>query len=160
MANPVLPYPNLDFVPLDILTAAEQNMLVANINYLSTFSAGLADGSNLSNGIILPRHFSSDFNYSTTEQKTGWKYKGKDIYCKVIENLTYTAGQRIDVAHNIPVDTPISFKGITATNTTFPFTSASNTNLGGRLNRTVTSIFADTAIGSGTATVIIEYTKN
>lgn len=30
-----LPYPDMDFVPLDILTAAEQNQLVANIEYLA-----------------------------------------------------------------------------------------------------------------------------
>ena len=63
MATVTLPYPNIDFVPLDILTAAEQNMLVANINYLADFSNGLADGSNLSNGIIQPRHIKfADFD--------------------------------------------------------------------------------------------------
>lgn len=30
-----LPYPDMDFVPLDILTAAEQDQLVANIEYIS-----------------------------------------------------------------------------------------------------------------------------
>lgn len=30
-----LPYPNMDFVPLDILTAQEQDQLVANIEYIA-----------------------------------------------------------------------------------------------------------------------------
>ena len=30
-----LPYPDMDFVPLDILTAAEQDQLVANIEYIA-----------------------------------------------------------------------------------------------------------------------------
>lgn len=30
-----LPYPSMNFVPLDILTAAEQNQLVANIEYIA-----------------------------------------------------------------------------------------------------------------------------
>lgn len=45
----VLPYPNMDFVPLDILTAAEMNELVANIEYISTqfpvATANIADTS-------------------------------------------------------------------------------------------------------------------
>lgn len=31
-----LPYPNMNFVPLDILTASEQNHIVANIEYIAT----------------------------------------------------------------------------------------------------------------------------
>ena len=30
-----LPYPDMNFVPLDVLTAAEQNQLVANIEYIA-----------------------------------------------------------------------------------------------------------------------------
>lgn len=56
MAILTLPHPNIDFVPLDILTAAEQNQLVANINALAMFANGLADGTNLSDDIVLPRH--------------------------------------------------------------------------------------------------------
>lgn len=49
-----LPYPNMDYVPLDILTAAEMNQMVANDQYLANMW-GLTD----TNGIILPRHLSS-----------------------------------------------------------------------------------------------------
>lgn len=44
-----LPYPGMDFVPLDVLTAAEQDQLVANIEYIANqFPIGasnIADGS-------------------------------------------------------------------------------------------------------------------
>lgn len=55
MATPVLPYPDMDFTPLDILTAAEMDQMVANDQYLRDFCAGLADGSNLSDGVIQAR---------------------------------------------------------------------------------------------------------
>lgn len=55
MATPVLPYPNMDFTPLDILTAAEMDQMVANDQYLRDFCAGLADGTNLSDGVIQAR---------------------------------------------------------------------------------------------------------
>lgn len=47
-----LPYPNMDFTPLDILTAAEMDKMVANDQYLANFCAGLADGTNIGNGVI------------------------------------------------------------------------------------------------------------
>lgn len=54
MANPILPHPNMDFTPLDVLTAAELDQMVANIQYLTNFCKGLANGSNLDNGSVLP----------------------------------------------------------------------------------------------------------
>ena len=59
MATPVLPYPNMDFTPLDILTAAEMDQMVANDQYLRDFCAGLADGTNLSDGVIQARKLDS-----------------------------------------------------------------------------------------------------
>ena len=55
MATPTLPYPNMDFTPLDVLTAAEMDQMVANDQYLRDFCAGLADGTNLSDGVIQAR---------------------------------------------------------------------------------------------------------
>ena len=60
MATLNLPYPNMDFVPLDILTAAEMNQMVANDQALATFANGLADGTNLSDGIVLTRHLAAN----------------------------------------------------------------------------------------------------
>jgi len=50
-----LPYPNMDFTPLDVLTAAEMDQMVANDKYLADFCAGLADGTNIGNGMIQAR---------------------------------------------------------------------------------------------------------
>lgn len=52
MATPTLPHPNMDFTPLDILTAAEMDKMVANDQYLRDFCAGLANGTNIENGVI------------------------------------------------------------------------------------------------------------
>ena len=68
MATPVLPYPNMDFTPLDILTAAEMDQMVANDQYLRDFCAGLADGTNLSDGVIQARKLS----LATTTTSDGW----------------------------------------------------------------------------------------
>lgn len=46
MALPTLPYPSMDFTPLDVLTAAELDQMVANIEYLRTYAESLADGTN------------------------------------------------------------------------------------------------------------------
>lgn len=53
-----LPYPDMDFVPLDILTAAEQDQLVANIEYIAN-QFPLA-GSNIGTGAIGTSQLSSN----------------------------------------------------------------------------------------------------
>lgn len=69
MATPVLPYPDMDFTPLDILTAAEMDQMVANDQYLRDFCAGLADGTNLSDGVIQARKIDwSTFDQFSPEQ--------------------------------------------------------------------------------------------
>ena len=86
MATPVLPYPDMDFTPLDILTAAEMDQMVANDQYLRDFCAGLADGTNLSDGVIQARNLVPAIgDYSTSEQDTGFTWvDGKHIYKKTI----------------------------------------------------------------------------
>lgn len=54
-----LPYPNMDFTPLDVLTAAEMDQMVANDKYLADFCTGLANGTNLENGMIPLRKLKS-----------------------------------------------------------------------------------------------------
>lgn len=56
-----LPYPNLSFVPLDVLTADEMNQIVANYTYI----AGITE-------------------YSTTEKRIGTWIDGKPLYRKVV----------------------------------------------------------------------------
>lgn len=46
MSKITLPNPNLEFVPLDKLTASQQNQIVANINAVKDFVDGLARGEN------------------------------------------------------------------------------------------------------------------
>ena len=86
MATPTLPYPNMDFTPLDVLTAAEMDQMVANDQYLRNFCAGLANGTNIDNGVILPSKLVNSFtSYTTDEVDTGFKWTdGKAIYRKVI----------------------------------------------------------------------------
>lgn len=53
-----LPYPDMDFVPLDILTAAEQDQLVANIEYIanqfpvSSIDSNAVDTAQIKNGAV------------------------------------------------------------------------------------------------------------
>lgn len=49
MAFAVLPYPSMDFVPLDVLTADELDQIVANINAVNN---GSADTSQIANNAI------------------------------------------------------------------------------------------------------------
>lgn len=75
-----LPYPNLSFVPLDVLTADEMNQIVANYTYI----AGITE-------------------YSTTEKRIGTWIDGKPLYRKVV---TYQFDTQIPsgvttIPHNI-----------------------------------------------------------
>ena len=114
MAILTLPHPNIDFVPLDILTAAEQNQLVANINALATFANGLADGTNLSDDIVLPRHI-KNATYSTSEELVGTWIDDKPIYQKSLTFNTTGSGTEETGANNETfdyIDTLISMNAI------------------------------------------------
>lgn len=96
MATPVLPYPDMDFTPLDILTAAEMDQMVANDQYLRDFCAGLADGTNLSDGVIQARKL--DFStFSTQEQIIGEWTDGKTLYRKVVDTGVISGADNIIV---------------------------------------------------------------
>lgn len=77
----VLPYPNMDFTPLDVLTAAEMDQMVANDKYLADFCTGLANGTNLENGMIPLRKLKP--NYSKEPIEIGTWIDGRKIYRKV-----------------------------------------------------------------------------
>lgn len=100
-------------------------------------------------------------NYSTSEHDTGIKWTdGKTIYRKVITGVTCTIGATVNTAHGISIDTPISFKGFfEGSNTTFPVYFNSTTFISGRLNQTNISTALGSGVATGSATVIIEYTK-
>lgn len=119
MATPVLPYPDMDFTPLDILTAAEMDQMVANDQYLRDFCAGLADGTNLSDGVIQARKLTPGIgNYSTSEVDTGFTWvDGKSIYKKTISIGALPNNTTKNVAHGITsIDKIINWTGA-STNT-------------------------------------------
>lgn len=109
MANAVLPYPDMDFTPLDILTAAEMDQLVANDQYLANFVNGLADGSNLSDGVIQARKIDFDTVKSVDfGLLSGWTSNASDpLTVERWGKFVFIRG-RVDYSGNIPVsDTQI-----------------------------------------------------
>lgn len=72
----VLPYPDLDFVPLDILTAEEMNQIVANYTHIA-------------NQFPITSQNIDFTTYTTTEQRVGTWLDGKPIYRKVITSTTF-----------------------------------------------------------------------
>ncbi len=94
-----LPYPNLDFVPLDRLTAAEVDMLHANTKYLADLW-----GSTDSNGIILPRHIVRGAYlpvFSLTEVICGSTDDGRIIYGRSYRFPTTPGPSQVTVPHGI-----------------------------------------------------------
>ena len=85
MALTTLPYPNMDFVPLDILTADELDQIVANIEAINNATIGVSSIAN--NAITTPKIADGAI---TTEKldadATGMVYLGKSM-------LTATASQ-------------------------------------------------------------------
>ena len=57
MAITTLPYPNMDFVPLDILTATELDQLVANIEAINNSNI---TATAIANGAVMASKFGSD----------------------------------------------------------------------------------------------------
>ncbi len=76
-----LPYPNMDFTPLDVLTAAEMDQMVANDKYLADFCTGLANGTNLENGMIPLSKLKPV--YSKDRIEVGTWIDGRKVYRKV-----------------------------------------------------------------------------
>ena len=78
-----LPYPSMNFVPLDVLTAAEQNQLVTNIEYIaSQFPAAKQD--NFPNPAQATAYYGTPITITTA---------GKYIcYCSVETYATGTSG--------------------------------------------------------------------
>lgn len=66
MALTTLPYPSLDFVPLDILTAEEMNQIVAN--YTAINNATIGTGQLANNSITTPKLA----NKAVTSDKVDW----------------------------------------------------------------------------------------
>lgn len=99
MALCVLPYPNMDFVPLDVLTADELDQIVANINAINAVSLPTKVSDLTNDSGFLP---ASNLNYSTSEIDTGTTWiDGKKIYSKTIKITSPTKDATTDYAHGI-----------------------------------------------------------
>ena len=168
MATPVLPYPDMDFTPLDILTAAEMDQMVANDQYLRDFCAGLADGTNLSDGVIQARKLVPGIsNYSTSEQNTGFRWKdGKTIYKKTIDfgalpNTTNKAANLNISNLGTIIDSEAFCIYPNGINFPLPFTNTNDFASSVMLNFTATQVVITTGSDRSGATgyVTIYYTK-
>lgn len=106
-----LPYPSMDFVPLDILTASELDQMVANIEYIASGSVFPLATANIANNAITTAKIADnavtsskiDFTtYSNTEKACGTWTDGKTIYKKTIYyNNTSSASNYFDMATGI-----------------------------------------------------------
>jgi len=99
MAIAVLPYPNMDFVPLDVLTADELDQLVANINAINsaTIPTNITD---LTDNVGLITN--TNIGYSTSEKDTGLTWTdGSHIYAKTVHFGTAPNNASKQVAHGI-----------------------------------------------------------
>ena len=99
MALATLPYPNIDFVPLDVLTADELDQIIANQNAINAVSlpTKVSDLTNDSGFLEATK-----LDYSTSEVDTGTKWiDGKKIYSKTIKITSPTIDATTDYAHGI-----------------------------------------------------------
>lgn len=103
MAITPLPYPGMDFVPLDILTAAEMDQIVANYEAINnaTIGTGAIADSAITNAKIADGTITSDkidianfapFKYTNEEQAIGVWIDGKTIYRRA---FSFTTGSAI-----------------------------------------------------------------
>lgn len=120
-----LPHPGMVFTPFDILTAAEENQIVDNIE-------ALADGSGIGDGAVTADKI--DFttlafgNYSTSEVDTGFKWvNGKTIYKKTISFGALPNNTVKTVAHGISYEYIISVNSTAQANdgTLYPIPAVS-----------------------------------
>lgn len=85
MALTTLPYPNMDFVPLDILTADELDQIVANIEAINNASIGT---SAIANGAITTAKLDAD--------AVGMVYLGKTVLTANASSMTFTTATKYD----------------------------------------------------------------
>lgn len=93
----VLPYPKLDFVPLDVLTAAEMNQMVANCNALADFwnsdkSKEFIDADKIAARTIT----SAEIKYGTKFPVYGWRSELPDDSYTINNDGHIYAKVRID----------------------------------------------------------------
>ena len=103
MSLTTLPNPNMDFTPLNVLTADELDDMVENIEAINNATIQTAS---IANGAITKAKLAQDAfsNYSTSEVDTGATWiDGKKIYKKTIDcGAEPATNSDKDVAINIP----------------------------------------------------------
>jgi hypothetical protein len=100
-------------------------------------------------------------SYSTSEVDTGKLWiDGKRIYRKVFTGITGTQNATVDTAHSLSVSTMIAcFGNWPSSGTTIPIYQSSTAFITVRANATNISVSVGSGVASGTATVVLEYTK-
>lgn len=106
-------------------------------------------------------------NFSTTEQPTGQKWiDGKDVYFKVYTGVQLSSNTDITVDNNFTYDSIVrimaTVKDVSGDDTYItPFQSFGALNNDGAIPRVVNNRLSVNCVGtvSGTATIVIEYTK-
>lgn len=89
MALTTLPYPNMDFVPLDILTADELDQIVANIDAINNATIGVS--SIASNAITTPKIADGAITTAKLDANaTGMVYLGSTVLTATADRITFT----------------------------------------------------------------------
>lgn len=105
MALTTLPYPNMDFVPLDILTADELDQIVANIEAINNATIGTNSISNLAitgakiaDGAVdaTKMNLASLQGEADVADGIGWTYLGKTVLTANASSMTFTTATKYD----------------------------------------------------------------
>lgn len=96
-----IPYPNMDFVPLDILTALELDQMVANIEYIAGSDVFPVANANIADGSVNGAKIA---NGAVTAQKIDFTTFKQPIYAVATTVTTLTTNfADIVTASNVPV---------------------------------------------------------
>lgn len=95
MALTTLPYPNMDFVPLDVLTADELDQIVANIEAINNATIGVS--SIASNAITTPKIADGAITTKKLDaDATGMVYLGETVLTSTADRISFTAPTTYD----------------------------------------------------------------
>lgn len=107
-----LPYPNMDFVPLDILTASELDQMVANIEYIASGSVFPINTANIADGAITTPKIadnavtSSKIDFTTAPLSSSYKTSTVSIGYSITVYL-YRIGNLVMAVINNPVSSTL-----------------------------------------------------
>lgn len=95
MALTTLPYPNMDFVPLDILTADELDQIVANIEAINNATIGVSSIAN--NAITTPKIADGAITTKKLDaDAVGMVYLGSTVLTATTDSISFTASTTYD----------------------------------------------------------------